>query len=156
MFGFPVTTCCGDTPQDNSFTPSWCTFFADHRLRYILQRCELRHGPDNELARLVEDVAAKVAPRLLGDDHLNGGRGVTPVVVHGDLWKGNAGYAKFDSGVEEVVFDPSAFYGHSEYDLGIMDLFGGFDEKFYNDYHKLCPKTEPASEYDDRVKLYGL
>lgn len=24
------------------------------------------------------------------------------------------------------------------------------------DYHQMCPKTEPVSEYDDRIKLYEL
>jgi fructosamine-3-kinase len=156
VFGFPVTTYCGDTPQDNTFTPSWCAFFADHRLRHILQRCELQRGPDHELARLVEDVATTVVPHLLGDDRLNGGKGVTPVVVHGDLWIGNAGCVQTDQGASDVVYDPSAFYGHGEYDLGIMDAFGGFPGAFYAEYHSRCPKTEPANEYDDRVKLYAL
>jgi fructosamine-3-kinase len=156
MFGFPVVTCCGDTPQDNTFTSSWAIFFADRRLRHILGRCELRHGPDGELSRAVEAVAATVVPRLLGDDHINGGRGIAPVVVHGDLWSGNAGCVQTDQGARGVVYDPAAFYAHGEYDLGIMELFGGFPASFYAEYHRRSPKMEPVSEYNDRVKLYGL
>jgi protein-ribulosamine 3-kinase len=55
-----------------------------------------------------------------------------------------------------VVYDPSAFYGHSEYELGIMKMFGGFGGSFLTEYHKLCPKTEPVGEYNDRVALYEL
>ena len=45
MFGFPVTTCCGDTPQDNTFeASSWAEFFGKHRLLMILEKCEKNNG----------------------------------------------------------------------------------------------------------------
>ena len=80
------------------------------------------------------------------------------MVVHGDLWSGNAGRGVVGGvgAVEDVVFDPSAVYGHSEYELGIMKMFGGFGAGFFEEYHRLCPKTEPAGEYGDRVSLYEL
>ena len=40
--------------------------------------------------------------------------------------------------------------------LGIMKMFGGFSPSFFREYHMICPKTEPTSEYDDRVSLYEL
>lgn len=157
QFGFPVTTCCGDTPQENGFKSSWAEFYAENRLRFILERAERHNGRDAELRRYVETTAEKVVPRLLGDDHLNGGKGVTPVVVHGDLWSGNAsvGIVGGRGEAEHVVYDPSACYAHSEYDLGIMKMFGGFSGVL-KEYHRLCPKTEPVEEYEDRVALYEL
>ncbi|KAH7079395.1 Fructosamine/Ketosamine-3-kinase [Paraphoma chrysanthemicola] len=159
QFGFPVTTCCGDTPQDNSYAESWAEFYAENRLRFILRRSEKSNGSDKELHTLVEATASKVVPRLLGDDHLNNGKGITPVVVHGDLWSGNASVGKIgntDCDPEDVVYDSSACYAHNEYELGIMKMFGGFGGSFLKEYHELCPKTEPVDEYDDRVKLYEL
>jgi len=157
VFGFPVTTCCGDTPQDNSFKQSWADFYANNRLRFILRRSELSNGKDAELQKLVETTASVVVPRLLADDHLNNGEGVTPVVVHGDLWSGNASRGSIGDGdVQDFVYDPSACYAHSEYELGIMQLFGGFGEAFMRQYHQLCPKTEPVDEYEDRIALYEL
>ncbi|KAF2240444.1 Ketosamine-3-kinase [Trematosphaeria pertusa] len=159
MFGFPVTTCCGDTPQDNSFKSSWADFYANNRLRFILRRAEKSNGSDKELHALVETTASKVVPRLIGDDHLNNGKRVTPVVVHGDLWSGNAGVGVIGAkggDAEEVVYDPSACYAHSEFELGIMKMFGGFGGSFLKEYHQLCPKTEPVEEYEDRVELYEL
>jgi protein-ribulosamine 3-kinase len=158
MFGFPVTTCCGDTPQENGFKESWADFYADNRLRFILRRAEASNGKDSELHHMVETVASKVVPRLLRGDHLNDGKGIAPVVVHGDLWSGNAsrGIIGGVGDVEDVVYDPSACYAHSEYELGIMKMFGGFGGSFLKDYHEICPKTQPVEEYDDRVALYGL
>ncbi|KAF2034487.1 Ketosamine-3-kinase [Setomelanomma holmii] len=159
QFGFPVTTCCGDTPQDNSYKESWADFYAENRLRSILRRAEKSNGSDKELRTLVESTVSKVVPRLLADGHLNDGKGITPVVVHGDLWSGNAsvgiiGSAKGEP--EDVIYDSSACYAHNEYELGIMKMFGGFGGSFLKEYHELCPKTEPVDEYEDRVKLYEL
>ncbi|KAF2010710.1 Ketosamine-3-kinase [Aaosphaeria arxii CBS 175.79] len=159
VFGFPATTCCGDTPQDNSYQSSWAEFYAENRLRFILRRSEESNGPDQDLSALVEATASKVVPRLLGDDHLNGGKGVVPVVVHGDLWSGNAGFGILDSrggDPEPVVYDSSACYAHSEFELGIMKMFGGFGGSFLDEYHQICPRTEPVEEYEDRVRLYEL
>lgn len=125
MFGFPATTCCGDTPQPNSYNASWAEFYKSQRLEFILGFSEERQGKDKELRNLVTQVCEKVVPRLIGDHRLNGGKGVTPVVCHGDLWTGNAGKGAIGSEggeVEDLVFDPSAVYGHGEYDLGIMKV----------------------------------
>ncbi|KAH8726935.1 Fructosamine/Ketosamine-3-kinase [Phaeosphaeriaceae sp. PMI808] len=159
MFGFPVTTCCGDTPQDNSFKASWADFYAENRLRFILRRAEKLNGSDKELNHLVEATASKVVPRIIGDNHLNNGKGIIPVVVHGDLWSGNAGVGVIGNEKgepEDVIYDSSACYAHSEFELGIMKMFGGFSGSFLKEYHELCPKTEPVDEYEDRVKLYEL
>lgn len=157
QFGFPVTTCCGDTPQDNSFKESWAEFYSENRLRFILGRCEASQGPDPTLRNLIQATINTVVPKLIGDDHLNKGEKITPVLVHGDLWCGNAGRARIAGRpVEDVIFDPSAFYAHSEYELAIMSIFGGFSKAFFAEYHKLCPKTEPIEEYDDRISLYEM
>jgi protein-ribulosamine 3-kinase len=140
MFGFPVTTCCGDTPQDNSFKTSWADFFAENRLLMILERSEKNNGKDADLRKSVERTATEVVPRLLGGGHLGGAAGIEPVVIHGDLWSGNH--------MSGAIFDPSAVYGHSEYEIGIQKMFGGFGSSFFNEYHKLVPKTEPVEEYE--------
>lgn len=168
-FGFPVPTFCGDTKQPNRFCDSWADFYANERLMTILEESEKRNGRDAGLRDLVERTAKTVVPRLLGDGHLGfdkdgNGEGITPVVIHGDLWSGNAdqgrilgsGRKEDEEAVGEVVYDPSAVYGHSEYELGIMKMFGGFGSTFFNAYHKIVPKTEPVEEYEDRVRLYEL
>lgn len=171
QFGFPVPTFCGDVKQPNRFRRSWADFYANERLRTVLEESERRNGPDKALRGLVERTANEVVPRLLGDDHLGynkdgEGDGITPVIVHGDLWCGNAGKGKIfnneagsrggSGGVGDVVYDSSACYAHSEFELGIMKMFGGFSAEFYKEYHGRVPKTEPVGEYGDRVDLYEL
>lgn len=155
MFGFPVSTCCGSTPQDNSWKASWAEFYADNRLRGILEESIKNHGADPDLSDAVEKVASKVVPRLIGHDRV---KTITPVVIHGDLWSGNhsRGQIAGKGGCEEVVYDPSAVYGHSEYELGIMKMFGGFSGHFWAEYEKLVPKAEPKAEWADRVLMYEL
>lgn len=164
QYGFPVTTCCGDTPQDNGYRPVWADFFAHNRLLAVLGRGEARNGRDPELRRAVERTVREVVPRLLGEGHLGGQRGIVPVVVHGDLWSGNKSKGRFvgrgqnddddNDRMQDVIFDPSACYAHNEYDFGIMNMFGGFGTSFWDEYHSLVPKTEPQDEYGDRVALY--
>lgn len=155
MFGFPATTCCGATPQDNTWNASWADFYADNRLRAVCRAGVKSNGADGELEAAVEKVADKVVPRLIGPQTL---KNIQPVVVHGDLWSGNHGRGQIagQGGAEEVVFDPSAVYGHSEYELGIMQMFGGFGASFMKEYEKLVPKAEPVSEWEDRIALYEV
>ena len=155
MFGFPVKTCCGETEQNNSWKESWADFYADNRLRGILKSCIENNGGDRDLTQAVETVASKVVPRLVGEATIGK---ITPVVVHGDLWSGNhaRGQIAGQGGTEEVVYDAAAVYGHSEYELGIMKMFGGFGGSFWSEYEKLVPRAEPKDEWTDRVAMYEL
>jgi len=160
VFGFPVTTCCGETEQDNGFKESWADFYGECRLRGVTRKAEGKQGEDGELVRLVEEVVGKVVPRLLGEGRLRDGKtggAIVPVVVHGDLWSGNHGRGSIGGGpVEEVVFDASAAWAHSEFEFGIMGMFGGFGGSFNKEYWKYKPKDEPVEEWEDRVQLYEL
>lgn len=166
QFGFLVPTYCGDTRQPNEFRKSWATFFGEQRLLTVLAESEFRNGRDARLRQLVEQVVSEVVPRLLGDQHLGydklgRGKGIMPVIVHGDLWSGNASWGRIlrgDASSEEgsIIYDPSAAYGHNEFDIGIMQMFGGFGSDFFREYHRIVPKTEPVEEYGDRVNMYEM
>lgn len=159
-FGFAVPTACGDTLQDNTPTRHWADFFAERRLRAILHRAEARRGAQPDLRALVDKTCSAVVPHLLDPDRLRGhdGQPIAPALVHGDLWAGNTACGALPgmAGPEALVYDASAFYAHSEYELGIMRMFGGFGADFLAEYHRLVPKTQPVEEYEDRVKLYEL
>ncbi|KAJ3155737.1 hypothetical protein HDU86_004206 [Geranomyces michiganensis] len=155
QFGFPVPTFCGDTPQNNAFRKSWASFFAENRLAAILRRFEEHNGLDAELASIVSRVIEIIVPRLL--EPLR----IAPVVVHGDLWAGNAikttTVTPNGHEVEEqVTFDPASCYAHSEYDLGMMRMFGGFGRDFWTEYESLRGRDKPVAEFEDRLALYEL
>jgi protein-ribulosamine 3-kinase len=158
MFGFPITTYAGRTKQDNTFRRSWAKFYAENRLRTISKLIEQAHGTDDELRMWIERTAAEIVPKLLGNGHLGGRKGISPALVHGDLWSGNKARGRLGGkgGVEDVAFDASCCYAHSEYELGLMRMFGGFSAGFFSEYHRLIPKTSPQNEYEDRMKLYQL
>lgn len=52
-----------------------------------------------------------------------------------------------------IIFDPASFYGHSEYELAIAGMFGGFSRSFYSAYHSAIPK---APGFEARLQLYQL
>ncbi|WPH01803.1 fructosamine kinase [Acrodontium crateriforme] len=157
-FGFPCTTCCVETPQNNTCSSSWADFYANSRPRFIMKQSEKKNGPDTELSSMVETLCSNVVHGLLGDSHLNSGNAITPVLIHGNLWGGNTTWGKLPGMevMEQIVFDSSACYAHSEFELGIMKMFGGFGREFMDEYHALVSKTEPVDEFDDRLALYEL
>ncbi|KAL7749774.1 hypothetical protein RI367_004650 [Sorochytrium milnesiophthora] len=138
-FGFDVTTMCGSTAQDNTWTDSWIEFFMNRRIGALVQKLE----DDKQLQQLNEQlqkVAAKFFPDTLH---------VRPTLLHGDLWSGNWG-----SSDRPVLFDPACYYGHYEAELSIMQLFGGFSLAFWSTYHAHMPKEQP--HFSQRQQLYTL
>ena len=79
------------------------------------------------------------------------GKTVFPSLLHGDLWSGNV--ATDESG-HAVIYDPAAYYGHYEAELGIAGMFGGFSEDFYRAYYEKIPKAEGYKEREGLYKLY--
>ncbi|CAL9693226.1 unnamed protein product [Knipowitschia caucasica] len=140
-FGFDVPTCCGYLPQVNEWQEDWVTFFSRQRLEHQLNLIEKSYG-DRESRELWSTLHLKV-PRFFKDVE------IVPALVHGDLWSGNV--AECSEG--PVIFDPASFYGHSEYELGIAGMFGGFGKSFYSAYHDKIPK---APGFAQRNQLYQL
>lgn len=157
-FGFHINTFAGPVLQNNDWTDSWEEFYGNNRLRGVCRVISEKYKDETKLYDMVERIIKEVIPRLLARGSLGGSSGIKPCLVHGDLWSGNktCGVITETSGVQHYVFDASSCYAHSEYELGLMRMFGGFSAGFFSEYHKLVPKTEPAEEYEDRMLLYQL
>ncbi|KAM4598661.1 ketosamine-3-kinase isoform 1-T1 [Polymixia lowei] len=140
-FGFHVPTCCGYLPQENDWQEDWVTFYSRQRLQHQLNMVESSYG-DREARELWAQLQLKI-PQLFADVE------VVPALLHGDLWGGNV--SECTEG--PVIFDPASFYGHSEYELGIAGMFGGFNSSFYSAYHDKIPK---APGFAKRNQLYQL
>ncbi|XP_075375007.1 ketosamine-3-kinase-like isoform X2 [Mycteria americana] len=125
----------------NDWQNDWVTFFAKQRIQPQMDMIEKNSG-DREARELWAQLQLKI-PSLFCDVE------IVPALLHGDLWGGNV--AEDDSG--PIIFDPASFYGHSEYELAIAGMFGGFSSSFYSAYHSKIPK---AAGFEKRLKLYQL
>ena len=140
-FGFPVTTYCGPTAQDNGASPSWAEFYGERRLGPLSRRLfdTGRIGPEER--RLLERVIARL-PSLLAHEP-------RPALIHGDLWSGNV----LGTSRGPALVDPACAACDREMEFGITTLFGGFAERFWAAYHDALPLPP---EWRERNRLYQL
>ncbi|KAK4208172.1 Fructosamine kinase-domain-containing protein [Rhypophila decipiens] len=102
------------------------------------------------LEALLSALFDKVIPRLLKP------LDITPALIHGDLWYGNASVVE-GTNDKAIVYDPAAFYGHNEYELGNWrPARNRFTKEFFDAYHSRVPKSNPVDDYDDRLKFYEM
>ncbi|KAI6299498.1 hypothetical protein MCOR34_009171 [Pyricularia oryzae] len=152
MFGFHCPTYNGDAPQDNTWCGSWEVFFS-RGLRHILNLRDERGSPDPELDAMLPELFDRVIPRLLRPLE-TGGRRIKPCLVHGDLWCGNVSVDD-DTG-RPVIYDPSGFWGHHEYELGNWRPSRNKFTDYISTYYKYMEPSEPVEDLDGRNLLYSL
>ena len=141
-FGFFIDNSIGSTLQPNGWMTDWVEFWQNQRIGHQLELAK-RNGFGHRLY----DRGIRLNERA---DELLGVHCPTPSLLHGDLWSGNwAG----DSEGRPVIFDPASYYGDSEADLAMMELFGGPGREFFSVYNSVRP-IEPG--YDVRKTLYNL
>ncbi|XP_004621122.1 ketosamine-3-kinase [Sorex araneus] len=141
QFGFDVVTCCGYLPQVNDWQEDWVAFYTQQRIQPQMNMVEKGSG-DREALELWAALQLKI-PDLFRD------LDIVPALLHGDLWGGNVA----EDSTGPIIFDPASFYGHSEYELAIAGMFGGFSSSFYSAYHSKIPKS-PG--FEKRLQLYQL
>lgn len=140
-FGFFDDNFIGSLPQHNNKNTNWEKFYISQRLLPQIELAlskkllEQNDVPDTKtMHKVCKDLFKEVSPSLL----------------HGDLWSGN--YLISSDG-KPYLIDPAVYYGHSEVDIAMSKLFGGFGTSFYEAYHVSFPKTQ---EFDARIELYQL
>ncbi|KAJ6785398.1 hypothetical protein PWT90_07186 [Aphanocladium album] len=152
-FGFHVTTCNGNIPQNNTWNESWQDFFSNG-LRHMLALDLQANGKQPELLEAIEPIFDRVIPRLLGPLEQGPNR-IRPALVHGDLWFGNCSTNLNTD--EPVIFDAAAFYAHSEYELGNWrPVRNRLKTVHLGVYKSFNPPSHPAAEFEDRIMLYEL
>ncbi|KFY40756.1 hypothetical protein V495_05287 [Pseudogymnoascus sp. VKM F-4514 (FW-929)] len=135
-FGFHVTTYNGNLPQENGYADTWEEFFTNG-FKHMLSMNIDRGGPWEEMERLKSAVIDK------------------PSLVHGDLWCGNAAVDS-ETGYP-LVYDPSSFYAHNEYELGNWrPARNKLDNKYFQAYNSHMKMSEPIDDFDDRNALYAM
>jgi len=143
-FGFDYDNTIGEMPQYNAINQSvtsWSYFFWEYRLlfqiKYALKNKLISHKEYTKLLLIKSKLE-----NLLSSS-------IKPSLLHGDLWSGNV-----ISGINSPVFiDTSCYYGHSEADLALTYMFGGFSNDFYKSYEVYNPLE---SGYKQRQPIYML
>lgn len=138
-FGWHADNFIGSTPQPNPWHDAWGPFFVQQRLAYQFALAAAAGQPFSQAERLLAR-----AEQWLSAHHPE------PVLVHGDLWSGNAAVLS-DGGA--AIFDPAVHRGDREVDLAMARLFGGFPAAFFSGYASQWPL--PAG-FEQRIELYNL
>ena len=142
-YGFEFDNYLGTTQQPNSWSTDWLSFWRDQRLGWQLNLYARKTRHEDPLLKLGDRLMVRL-------DDLIGHVTEPPVLLHGDLWTGNA---DADSDGNPVVYDPASYYGQREAELGMMRLFGGFGSRCESAYEEVWP-LEPGA--DERISLYRL
>ena len=138
-FGWHRNNTIGSTPQINPWNEDWIEFYTENRLRYQFDLARQKRMS----FKYEEDLYEKI-PQFFADYDPEAS------ILHGDLWGGNASANRHDL---PVIYDPATYYGDRETDIAFTELFGGFTQAFYQNYHQTYP-LDPG--YKIRKKLYNL
>ena len=97
-------------PQNNAWTDTWEEYYV-RGLKDFIRQEQAVHGSSDELEELLVPFFEKVVPRLLRPLEW-AEKKIEPCLLHGDIWYGNIDVR---AGTDEpVMFDPAAFWAHSE------------------------------------------
>ncbi len=139
-FGWETDNLIGSTPQINEKSAHWVAFWKTRRIGFQFDLARKKgHDFGTGPETLMENLSA-----FFADYHPR------PSLLHGDLWRGNAG---FDPSGRPVLFDPAVYFGDREADIAMTELFGGFPEAFIDAYDRDFPLD---SGYEKRKHLYNL
>ncbi len=143
-FGLDHDNYIGSLPQSNKKHDNWPDFFREERLEKQVKMARDGGNMNSDTVHAFDRFYMKL-PELFPEE--------LPALIHGDLWGGN--FMVNEKG-EPVIIDPAVYYGHREMDLGMSQLFGGFDSHFYEAYNRYFPLEKGWQQRMDYCNLYPL
>ncbi|MGB3411813.1 MAG: fructosamine kinase family protein [Microthrixaceae bacterium] len=138
-FGREDRCTTGSQALPNDPTDTWVDFYSTRRLLPLADIAERRNSLPTRTIEQLRNVANRLTD-LAGPVE-------TPARLHGDLWAGNR---LVDSSGRSWLIDPACFGGHREFDLAMMQLFGGFGSQVFTAYDEAFPL---AQGWQDRIAL---
>lgn len=140
-FGLDHDNYMGSLQQSNEQHDDWISFFIDERIERQVNLAHSKKLLTNGHISGFSKLCYKL-PSLLCNE--------PPALLHGDLWNGN--YMISEEG-KAALIDPAVYYGNREADLAMTQLFGGFDNDFYESYNESYPVI---SGWKERILIYQL
>ena len=141
-FGWEQSNFIGSLPQSNQPEATWTEFYRTQRLMPQMERAIASNGLSPNCIQALERLLLRLEDLLPNHE--------PPARLHGDLWSGNV---HRDSQGKPALIDPAVYGGHREMDLGMMKLFGGFNQRTFDAYHATYG-LEPG--WEQRVELNQL
>jgi fructosamine-3-kinase len=132
----------GSLRLPNDPAADWPTFYGQRRLLPLARLARERRALTGAGVDAVERVSGRLGD-LVGPPE-------PPSRLHGDLWRGNV---MAGSDGQAWLIDPSAYGGHREIDLAMLQLFGAPGGGVFEAYEEVAPLAEG---WQDRVGLYQL
>ena len=142
-FGFDYPHRGSQTTFSNNWSDDWAEVFLEQRMIPLADQIMDRNlwtNYDYDKYQKVHEIMEKELAKHRSQ----------PSLLHGDLWAGNYMFLKDGS---PALFDPSPFYGDREFDIGIITVFGGFTDEFYEKYNEIYPLDDG---YRLRLEFYRL
>ncbi|MCK5546970.1 MAG: fructosamine kinase family protein [Rhodospirillaceae bacterium] len=142
-FGFEKDTTIGGLHQPNPWNKNWVDFFKDHRLLYM-------GGVAMEAGNLPGAIFSRLE-KFTGDLDRWIETPEKSSLIHGDMWTGNVLAA---NGRISGFVDPAAYYADAEIELAFTQMFGTFNQIFFDSYKNIRP-IKPGF-FEERLSIYNL
>jgi len=141
-FGRPDNRTTGSQAVPNNPKSTWAEFYASQRLLPLAKLAHEKQSLSQSCIVKLEQLSARLTE--FADDES------VPSLLHGDLWAGNR---VVDDEGKSWLIDPAAHGGHREFDLAMMQLFGGYGQDCFTAYNEIFPLQ---SGWQSRVALHQL
>ena len=132
----------GSLALSNQPCSSWAEFFATRRLLPLAEIARNRNAMSSKDINAVERLAQNLDTLDIPVE--------PPSLLHGDLWAGNR---LVDTDGVSWLIDPAAHNSHREFDLAMMQLFGGFGSECFAAYNEAYPLQRG---WQRRISLHQL
>jgi len=141
-FGRPDGATTGSQAVPNDACSNWPEFYSERRLLPLCNMASKNGALSNKCISNIETLSGKLSEFGASDEH--------PSLLHGDLWAGNR---VVDTEAQSWLIDPAVHGGHREFDLSMMQLFGGYGHDCIEAYQAHFPLQDG---WQDRVALHQL